>query len=121
MEEWKPIEPNMWKPEKEGDSITGVLINKEPKTGELSARYKLENETGWWLVWGSATLDDRMDAVRIGDKVRITYKETKDLGRGKTLKIFKVELAVGRETTDQMPDAVVKETVTEPEKETGKV
>ena len=83
----------MWKPEKADDSITGVGINKEAadKTRELSAGDKLENKEGIFLVCGSTTLDDRMQHIGVGDTVRITFKEKKDIGKGKTLKIFKVE------------------------------
>jgi hypothetical protein len=43
MEKWKNIEPGMWKPEKEGDNIIGILVNKEPKDEDagISARYYL--------------------------------------------------------------------------------
>ena len=43
---WKTIEPEIWKPEQDGDNIEGILINKEPKdelTG-LSAKYFIENK-----------------------------------------------------------------------------
>jgi len=41
MDEWKAIEPGVWKPQKEGDQIVGVLVNKEAKdeARRLSARY----------------------------------------------------------------------------------
>ena len=54
MDEWKTIEPGVWKPEKDGDNIIGVLINKEPKDEQtgFSARYYLENENGMFFVWG---------------------------------------------------------------------
>ena len=93
MGEWKTIEPAMWKPEKDGDGIEGVLVHKEPadRSRELSARYKVENQEGIFLVWGCTTLDDRMQHVDIGDKVRITFKERKDIGKGKTLNVYKVE------------------------------
>ena len=98
MEEWKIIEPKVWKPEKEEDSITGVLIHTEPadKVREMSARYKVENKEGVFLVWGCATLDDRMQCVNIGDKVRITYKSKKELDKGRTLNIYKVEVGTAK-------------------------
>lgn len=93
MAEWETIEPKMWKPQKDGDVIEGVLVNKEPadKSRELSARYKLENQEGIFLVWGCTTLDDRMQHIEAGDKVRITFVEKKDIGKGKVLNIYKVE------------------------------
>ena len=94
-QEFVTIEPNIWKPEN-GDQITGKVVSKEPAepTRQLSARYKLENKDGFFLVWGCATLDDRMAYVEIGDTVRITFKEKRDIGRGKTLNIYKVERAI---------------------------
>lgn len=100
MEEtWKEIEPNIWKPENEGDSITGVLLSKEPKDSkrEMSAKYKVENEQGIFLVWGSAVLDDRMECINTGTKVRITFKEKKEIKKGRTLNVYKVEVAAPAE------------------------
>lgn len=102
-QEWLEIAPNVWKPEKEGDSIAGVLIHKEPENKErnLSARYKIENKDGIFLVWGSAVLTDRMDCVEVGKKVRITFKEKRDIDKGRTLKIYKVEVAQPIETKEE--------------------
>lgn len=97
MDEWKTIEPGVWKPEKEGDQIMGVLVSKEPKdenTG-LSARYYLETTAGMFFVWGSAVIDDRMQYVKIGDKVRITYKGKTTNKRNQTMNLFKVEISQG--------------------------
>lgn len=93
MEQWKTIEPNVWKPEKEGDSITGLLIGKDPadKEKNFSAKYHIENDQGVFLVWGSAVLDERMIAVDEGTMVRITFKEKKEIGKGRQLNIYKVE------------------------------
>jgi len=95
MDEWKTIEPGVWKPEKEGDQIMGVLASKEPKdenTG-LSARYYLETKAGMFFVWGTAVIDDRMQYVKIGDKVRITYKGKTTNKRNQTVNLFKVEVS----------------------------
>lgn len=96
MEEWKSVEPGIWKPQEEGDSITGVLLAKEPadKENNMSAKYRLENQEGFWLVWGCATLDERLSLVELGSKVKITYKGKKELGKGKTLNIYRVDVAV---------------------------
>jgi len=94
-QQWKEVNQGVWKPEQNGDSITGVLLEKHPedKTNDISARYILEKDDGVFLVWGSAVLDSRMVAVNIGDKVRITFKEKRDIGKNKTLNIYKVEVA----------------------------
>ncbi len=70
MDQWKPIEPRVWKPEQENDRIIGVLVNKEPKDEQtgMSARYYIENEKGMFFVWGSTVLDDRMQYVKVGQE-----------------------------------------------------
>ena len=102
MDEWKTIDPGVWKPEKESEQITGVLVSKEPKdeiTG-LSARYYLETKAGMFFVWGTAVLDDRMKYVKIGHKVRITFEGKTTNKRGQTVNLFKVEVAEEPEPED---------------------
>ena len=99
MDEWKTIEPGVWKPVRENEQITGILVSKEPKdeiTG-LSARYYLETKAGMFFVWGTAVLDDRMKYVKIGQKVRITFGGKTTNKRGQTVNLFKVEVAEGPE------------------------
>lgn len=90
---FKDVDPGVWKYEKEGDSIFGVLIHREPReeANELSARYYLENEDGKVMVWGSAVLDDRLKLVEIGTPIRITYKGKQKNSKGRDMNIFKVE------------------------------
>jgi len=90
---WKDVEPNVWKPQSEGESISGVLIKVELKgtTNALGSKYYVENTTGQYLVWGSTVLDDRMTLVTIGTLVRITYKGTTLNKRKQEVKIYKVE------------------------------
>ena len=95
MDNWKTIEPNVWKPKDIGDSIMGVVVNKTPKdesTG-LSAKYQLENQEGMFLVWGSTVLDDRFQYVPVGSKVRITFEGRTKNKRNQTVNLFKVEVA----------------------------
>lgn len=99
--EWKVIEPDIWKPEKEDDSITGVLLTKESRTGDLSAKYKVENKDGISLIWGSVILDDRLALVNIGDTVRVTYKGREKNKKGQDVKIFKVEVKAKTEEQKQ--------------------
>jgi hypothetical protein len=97
MVEWKTVEPGVWKPEKDGDSIIGVLLSKQPKEGQLSARYLLEVEKDGkkepMMVWGSTVLDDRMNIVQFGKLVRITFVGKEKNKRGQDLNIYKVEVA----------------------------
>jgi len=96
MDKWKTIEPGVWKPEKEGDNIIGVLINKEPKDEQsgLSARYYLENQEGTFFVWGCAVIDDRMQYAKIGQKVRITFEGKTKNKRNQDVNLYKVEVSV---------------------------
>ena len=113
MDEWKTIEPGVWKPEKESEQITGVLVSKEPKdeiTG-LSARYYLETKAGMFFVWGTAVLDDRMKYVKIGHKVRITFEGKTTNKRGQTVNLFKVEVAESPVQEDDKNIAVQEEPV----------
>ena len=95
MEEWKTIEPGVWKPEVKGDAITGVLVNKEAKdeSSGVSARYFIENQEGTFFVWGSTVLDNRMQYVKTGRKIRITYEGKTKNKRGQDVNLYKVEVA----------------------------
>ena len=94
-QEFVTIEPGVWKPE-EGDSITGVLVNKVPKEENMSARYVVENKNGLFTVWGSAVLDDRMQYVTIGQLVRITFEGKGKNAKGQDLNKYKVQVAKGK-------------------------
>lgn len=103
MDNWKSVEPNVWKPREVGESIIGVMVNKSPRddTTGLSAKYQLENESGMFLIWGSAVLDDRMQYVSVGSKVRITYNGKTRNKRNQEVNLFKVEIAgTGSDTVD---------------------
>ena len=113
MDEWKTIEPGVWKPVKESEQITGILVSKEPKDeiSGLSARYYLETKAGMFFVWGTAVLDDRMKYVKIGQKVRITFGGKTTNKRGQTVNLFKVEVAEGPDPEDAKIIAVQDEPV----------
>ena len=95
MDQWKTIEPGVWKPEIKGDYITGFLVNKEAKdeVAGVSARYFIENENGTFFIWGSAVLDNRMQYVKTGQKIRITYEGKTKNKRGQDVNLYKVEVA----------------------------
>jgi len=95
MDEWKTIQPTVWKPANTGDHIIGILVNKEPKNENsgISAKYYIENEKGTFFAWGSTVLDDRMQYVKIGQKIRITYEGKTKNKRGQDVNLFKVEVS----------------------------
>ena len=89
--EYTPIEPGIWKPEKEGDEIEGILIDKREGVGTYSSNaYMIENREGQHLVWGSTVLDDGMNFIKVGEQVKIQYKGTEENKKGQKVKIYKV-------------------------------
>lgn len=92
---YKEIEPTIWKPENANDFIEGILVRTQEDVGEnKSMLYGLETPEGVRSIWGSAVLDERMAFVKVGDKVKITFKglaKEKKSGRNPA-KIFKVEV-----------------------------
>ena len=112
-ERWKNIEPGAWKPEKEDDSIEGVLVNKVPedKATRLSARYYIETKTGMFFVWGCTVLDNRMQYVKVGQEVRITYKGQSKNQRNQTLNLYEVAVAEKETSPEEQNIAVDAEVI----------
>jgi len=92
--EWKEVNPNIWTPEKEGDSIEGMFMGTEEKVGDNeSTLYHLKNpETNEITsIWGSHVLDQRMKLVSLGSRIRIVFKEiVESKKKGRQVKIFQV-------------------------------
>jgi hypothetical protein len=93
---WKEATGNAWKPEKKGESITGILVKVQEKVGpNNSMMYHIEDSESHEIVkvWGSTILDSRMSEVKVGQLVRITFKGLGEKGKGgkQAPKIFKVE------------------------------
>ena len=91
---YKEINQEMWSYENEGDFIEGILVNTQKDIGvNKSMLYHLETPEGVKNVWGSTILDSNMALVKVGEKVRITYKGLGEAKAGKNApKIFKVEV-----------------------------
>ena len=93
---FKEINPDVWKYDKDGDAIEGVLVKLEKGVGaNESTIYSIETSPEVFKsVWGSVILDQRMSLVKVGQKIRITYKGlSQDKKPGKNpAKIFKVEV-----------------------------
>ncbi len=102
--EWQKIEPGVWKPENKGDSIIGVLISKEPKTEDSSARYNIENQDGIFLVWGTTILDDRLRHVQIGQKLKIVFNGKTKNKRGQDLNLYEVAVAKNPKNNQVLTD-----------------
>lgn len=92
--QWEEVQAGVWKPEKEGDSIEGVLINKKDEVGiNNSKAYYIENKDGVHMVWGSTVLNERMQLVNVGELIKITYKGAQENKKGQPTKIFRVDRA----------------------------
>lgn len=91
---YKEIVPSVWEYEKDGDFVEGVLLIVKHDVGpNKSLLYNIETSQGVKSVWGSAVLDEKMALVRLGDRVKITYKGKGEAKKGKNApKIFKVEV-----------------------------
>ena len=91
-QDWLDTDPSQWKPEQEGESIQGILVSKTPKSGERSAIYHIQDsQDNLHIVWGSAVMDRKMDAIEENEEVKITFEGTKPSKKGKhPTKLFKV-------------------------------
>ncbi len=87
---WEYIETEVWKPTKDKDHLIGTLIGKAEKDENIGARYYVENNSGKFIVWGSAILDNKMQFVNIGQTVRICYKGKSKGRNGQDLNNFTV-------------------------------
>lgn len=105
---FKEVNPETWKPEKEGDFIEGILVTKQDNIGENKSKiYSLEISPAKFIsVWGCTILDQRMEYVKEGSKIRITYKGlSEQTSKGKNpAKIFKVEVDTEEEKTEEKSD-----------------
>ena len=93
--EWNEIQPNIWKPEQEGDAIQGILIGKESDKGSYGSQayimeIKGEKQPTQALIWGCAVLDERMKYVNVGEMIKIEFNGSKINKKGQPVKIFKV-------------------------------
>jgi len=91
---YQEINPSTWTYDKDGDFIEGILISLQKDVGEnKSMLYSIETPEGVKNVWGATILDQRMALVKIGDKIKITYKGLAEAKKGKNpAKLFKVEV-----------------------------
>lgn len=92
---YEEINPTIWNYKEDGDFIEGVLVRAQENIGaNESMLYSIETSDGVKNVWGSALLDSRMALVKVGDKIKITYKGlAAKSSKGKNpAKIFKLEV-----------------------------
>ena len=91
---YQEINPTDWTYEKDGDFIEGILIRVQENIGpNQSMLYSIETSEEVKSVWGATILDQRMALVKVGEKIKITYKGLAKAKAGKKpAKIFKVEV-----------------------------
>lgn len=92
---YQEVNPTDWTYSKDGDFIEGILIRVQNDIGpNESMLYSIETPQGVKNVWGATILDSRMALVKVGDKLKITFKglaEKTEKGKN-AAKIFKVEV-----------------------------
>lgn len=88
--EYKKIEPSIWKPEKEGDEIEGVLIGVKDSKKFDNKIYQVESDGNQVIIFGTTVLDDRMSYLKPGDPFKIIFKGTEKSKKGQDTKIFEV-------------------------------
>ena len=91
-QDWQEVNPGVFKWEKERDCLEGTLVQKRAKGGKYdNESYVIENSKGQHLVFGTTVLNNRMELVKEGEQVRITFEGTKENEKGQATKMFKVE------------------------------
>ncbi len=91
---YEEINPTDWTYKDDGDFIEGFLVAIKKDVGpNNSMLYSIETADDMVNVWGATILDSRMALVKVGDKIKITYKGLAEAKGGKKpAKIFKVEV-----------------------------
>lgn len=91
---FRTIGPEMWKPQKAGESVEGQYVDKKENQGteSNSTIYTLEKDGKRTMVWGSVILNERMAVARIGEYVRLTFNGKKSIAGGHSVNLFTVEV-----------------------------
>ena len=111
-EVWNTIESEAWKPTDEGDQVIGTVVTKAEAKGELSARYHLLGDDGQrHLIWGTAILDQRLQFVNVGDRVRITYDGVGKNKQDRDMKLYTVEMSNGKPKEQAVEPDVTEEKI----------
>lgn len=91
---FEEINPSIFLFKNEGDFIEGFLIRKQEKVGaNESMLYSIDVGDSIKSIWGSAILDERMQFVNVGSKIRVTFKGLGEAkGDKQPPKLWKVEI-----------------------------
>lgn len=83
----------VWNDYKAGDTLEGILVDILSGMGKFgSTLYKVQNDDGFYAVWGSSKLDEQMNkvGVQIGMHIRISYNGLIRTTNGFDMKDFSV-------------------------------
>lgn len=101
-----------WKPENEGDEVSGVFLEVRENVGANKSNiYTLQQADGSRVgVWGSAVIDNRMASIPVGDQVRIVYlgkAPSKTPGRSayKQFEIYRKPASAPQTTSPEVEEA----------------
>lgn len=89
--EWQDTSGDIWRPEKSGDFIQGVLLNKRPGRYQWN-NYSIETDGGVRTVFGSAVLENRMGAIKEGDEVKIIFGGFEKNTKGQNMRMYTVQM-----------------------------
>lgn len=91
---YKEVNPQDWTYKNDGDFIEGILVQVQKNIGPNDSKlYSIETSEDVKNVWGATILDSRMILVKVGSKIKITYKGLGEAKGGHNApKIFKVEV-----------------------------
>lgn len=120
-EEIKTSDAERWCPEKAGDELVGLYVEKRENLGKNHANgyfitNVIEGEEKEWLVFGTEDLNRKLEHVPIGYEVGIVFAGTKpSTPPKKPFKVFKVykRPAPGSTPTDEEATTPKVERVTE--------
>lgn len=100
MPEYMDTQPEIFRFEKENDSLEGKLVSvrdgKYPRIdagGNMIGKskiYTIESNSKLYTVFGSAVLENRMVQVKTGDSIKITFKGFVKNKRGQDMRSYEV-------------------------------
>lgn len=93
MSEEDYVKEYTWSDYKKGDSLTGILVDSLSKMGKYNNNlYKIQNDDGFYAVWGNKKLDEQMNKlnVQIGQRIQITFNGLIRTSNGFDMKDFTV-------------------------------
>jgi len=89
---WNKIEDTIFKFEKDGDSIEGILMAKEDGRSYGNEVYKIKKDEKIFSIFSTVVLASQMSKVNIGEEIKIVFmgeKENDKKGQN-NIKLFEV-------------------------------